>query len=154
MFAPLKTLPSQCLPPIKIPEDCIYRPSWTMGREMTFLNKDRYDSVSVRFLSFCVCLWNQFRLFFCLFQKFLIIYHDDLGRRLLRHSNLDLQKPCHGCAGWFVLSVQGSIYSYSALFLSTHPLGSPRTPPEQATQFPMHGCLRRCREMSVKCLLG
>lgn len=50
MFAPLKTLPSQCLPPIKIPEDCIYRPSWTMGREMlnpvpvmTFLNKDRYD---------------------------------------------------------------------------------------------------------------
>lgn len=49
MFAPLKTLPSQCLPPVKIPEDCIYRPSWTMGREMlnpvpvmTFLNKDRY----------------------------------------------------------------------------------------------------------------
>lgn len=48
MFAPLKTLPSQFLPPIKVPEDCIYRPSWTMGREMlnpvtvmTFLNKDR-----------------------------------------------------------------------------------------------------------------
>lgn len=52
MFAPLKTLPSQCLPPVKIPEDCIYRPSWTMGREMlnpvpvmTFLSKDRYAAV-------------------------------------------------------------------------------------------------------------
>lgn len=48
MFAPLKTLPSQCLPPIKLPEDCVYRTSWTMGREMLstapvlgFLNKDR-----------------------------------------------------------------------------------------------------------------
>lgn len=53
MFAPLKTLPSQCLATIKIPEDCIYRPSWTMGREllnplpvMTFLNKDRYNNSS------------------------------------------------------------------------------------------------------------
>lgn len=52
MFAPLKTLPSQCLPPIKVPEDCIYRPSWTMGREMlnpvpvmTYLNKDRYATL-------------------------------------------------------------------------------------------------------------
>lgn len=42
MFAPLKTLPSQCLPPIKMPEEGIYRPSWTMGRDMTFLSKDRY----------------------------------------------------------------------------------------------------------------
>ncbi|MEQ2164349.1 hypothetical protein GOODEAATRI_005795, partial [Goodea atripinnis] len=48
VFAPLKTLPSQCLPPIKLPEDCVYRTSWTMGREMLnpvpvmgFLNKDR-----------------------------------------------------------------------------------------------------------------
>lgn len=52
MFAPLKTLPSQCLPPIKVPEDCIYRPSWTMGRDMlnpvpvmTYLNKDRYAAL-------------------------------------------------------------------------------------------------------------
>ncbi|XP_061754186.1 mediator of RNA polymerase II transcription subunit 13a [Nerophis ophidion] len=47
MFAPLKSLPSQCLPPVKLPDDFIYRPSWTMGREMlnpmplmTILNKD------------------------------------------------------------------------------------------------------------------
>lgn len=32
MFAPLKTLPSQCLPPIKLPEECIYRQSWTVGK--------------------------------------------------------------------------------------------------------------------------
>lgn len=52
MFAPLKTLPSQCLPPIKLPEECIYRPSWTtVGKlemlnhphvpAMAYLNKDR-----------------------------------------------------------------------------------------------------------------
>lgn len=55
MFAPLKTLPSQCLPPIKVPEDCIYRPSWTMGRDMpvmTYLNKDRYAA-----LLFCDIIW-------------------------------------------------------------------------------------------------
>ena len=52
MFAPLRTLPSQCMPPIKLPEECIYRPSWTMGREMlnpvpvmAYLNKDRYCHV-------------------------------------------------------------------------------------------------------------
>lgn len=51
MFAPLKSLPSHCLPPIKLPEDSIYRPSWTMGREMlnpvpvmSVLNKDRYSA--------------------------------------------------------------------------------------------------------------
>jgi mediator of RNA polymerase II transcription subunit 13 len=32
MFAPLKTLPSQCLPPIKLPEECVYRQSWTVGK--------------------------------------------------------------------------------------------------------------------------
>uniref|UniRef100_A0A803SQQ4 Mediator of RNA polymerase II transcription subunit 13 n=1 Tax=Anolis carolinensis TaxID=28377 RepID=A0A803SQQ4_ANOCA len=32
MFAPLKTLPSQCLPAIKLPEECIYRQSWTVGK--------------------------------------------------------------------------------------------------------------------------
>uniref|UniRef100_A0A671RSB7 Mediator of RNA polymerase II transcription subunit 13 n=1 Tax=Sinocyclocheilus anshuiensis TaxID=1608454 RepID=A0A671RSB7_9TELE len=26
MFAPLKSLPSQCLPPIKLPDECVYRP--------------------------------------------------------------------------------------------------------------------------------
>lgn len=130
MFAPLKTLPSQCLPPIKIPEDCIYRPSWTMGREMlnpvpvmTFLNKDRYDRyksdscgvsagpcwlsstcfISVSFLSSS-------------FQRIFIIYHDVLGRRLLKHSNLDFLKKYQCCAVWFVFCVQGSIqYSLTVL---------------------------------------
>lgn len=32
MFAPLKTLPSQCLPSIKLPEECIYRQSWAVGK--------------------------------------------------------------------------------------------------------------------------
>ncbi|KAJ8783995.1 hypothetical protein J1605_009038 [Eschrichtius robustus] len=32
MFAPLKTLPSQCLPTIKLSEECIYRQSWTVGK--------------------------------------------------------------------------------------------------------------------------
>lgn len=32
MYAPLKTLPSQCLLPIKVPEDCVYTPSWTLGK--------------------------------------------------------------------------------------------------------------------------
>lgn len=52
MFAPLKTLPSQCLTPIKLPEECVYRPSWTMGREMpvvTFISKDRYELTSFMF---------------------------------------------------------------------------------------------------------
>ncbi|XP_035382892.1 mediator of RNA polymerase II transcription subunit 13-like isoform X5 [Electrophorus electricus] len=30
MFAPLRTLPSQCLLPLKIPEQCYYRPSWVL----------------------------------------------------------------------------------------------------------------------------
>uniref|UniRef100_A0A8D2QI54 Mediator of RNA polymerase II transcription subunit 13 n=1 Tax=Zonotrichia albicollis TaxID=44394 RepID=A0A8D2QI54_ZONAL len=50
MFAPLKTLPSQCLPPIKLPEECIYRQSWAVGKldllppgpAMPFI-KDGYD---------------------------------------------------------------------------------------------------------------
>lgn len=52
LYAPLKTLPSQCLHPVKLPEECFYRPSWTVGKlemlqpmaAMTFLNKDRYNS--------------------------------------------------------------------------------------------------------------
>ncbi|KAG5836638.1 hypothetical protein ANANG_G00230520 [Anguilla anguilla] len=31
-FAPLKMLPSQCLPPIKLPKECRYQPSWTLGK--------------------------------------------------------------------------------------------------------------------------
>ncbi|XP_030624819.1 mediator of RNA polymerase II transcription subunit 13-like isoform X2 [Chanos chanos] len=34
MFAPLRTLPSQCLPPLKIPEHCYYRPSWALLPKM------------------------------------------------------------------------------------------------------------------------
>ncbi|XP_036436074.1 mediator of RNA polymerase II transcription subunit 13-like isoform X4 [Colossoma macropomum] len=34
MFAPLRTLPSQCLPPLKIPEPCYYRPSWALLPKM------------------------------------------------------------------------------------------------------------------------
>ncbi|XP_026999390.1 mediator of RNA polymerase II transcription subunit 13-like isoform X1 [Tachysurus fulvidraco] len=34
MFAPLRTLPSQCLPPLKIPEQCYYRPSWSLLPKM------------------------------------------------------------------------------------------------------------------------
>lgn len=128
MFAPLKTLPSQCLPPIKIPEDCIYRPSWTTGREMltpvpvmTFLNKDRYankmDSIMridflhawMRFCEFIfpfylVSLWSQLMIFFSLY----VTYHDVLGRRWLSHSHLDLQETRQGC-GWSVFCMQGSI---------------------------------------------
>uniref|UniRef100_A0A671RT58 Mediator of RNA polymerase II transcription subunit 13 n=1 Tax=Sinocyclocheilus anshuiensis TaxID=1608454 RepID=A0A671RT58_9TELE len=48
MFAPLKSLPSQCLPPIKLPDECVYRPSWTVGKlellnsvpAMTIFSKD------------------------------------------------------------------------------------------------------------------
>lgn len=28
MFAPLKMLPSQCLLPLKVPDACLFRPSW------------------------------------------------------------------------------------------------------------------------------
>ncbi|KAM4635777.1 mediator of RNA polymerase II transcription subunit 13-like [Polymixia lowei] len=34
MFAPLCNLPSQCLPPLKIPEQCYYRPSWALLPKM------------------------------------------------------------------------------------------------------------------------
>ncbi|XP_015221754.2 mediator of RNA polymerase II transcription subunit 13-like isoform X1 [Lepisosteus oculatus] len=34
MFAPLRTLPSQCLPPLKVPETCYYRPSWALPPKM------------------------------------------------------------------------------------------------------------------------
>lgn len=30
VFAPLKILPSQCLLPLKIPDACIFRPSWAV----------------------------------------------------------------------------------------------------------------------------
>lgn len=50
MYAPLKTLPSQCLVPIKLPEDCVYTPSWTLGKmelippvtNVNLLAKDRW----------------------------------------------------------------------------------------------------------------
>lgn len=49
MYAPLKTLPSQCLLPVKLPEDCVYTASWTMGKidlippvsNTSLLTKDR-----------------------------------------------------------------------------------------------------------------
>uniref|UniRef100_A0A667YDZ0 Mediator of RNA polymerase II transcription subunit 13 n=1 Tax=Myripristis murdjan TaxID=586833 RepID=A0A667YDZ0_9TELE len=34
MFAPLSSLPSQSLPPLKIPEQCYYRPSWALLPKM------------------------------------------------------------------------------------------------------------------------
>ncbi|KAM8744358.1 mediator of RNA polymerase II transcription subunit 13-like isoform 3-T3 [Acanthopagrus schlegelii] len=34
MFAPLSCLPSQTLPPLKIPEQCYYRPSWALMPKM------------------------------------------------------------------------------------------------------------------------
>ncbi|XP_042251729.1 mediator of RNA polymerase II transcription subunit 13-like isoform X2 [Thunnus albacares] len=34
MFAPLSCLPSQSLPPLKIPEQCFYRPSWALMPKM------------------------------------------------------------------------------------------------------------------------
>lgn len=34
MFAPLACLPSQNLPPLKIPEQCYYRPSWSLLPKM------------------------------------------------------------------------------------------------------------------------
>lgn len=50
MYAPLKTLPSQCLVPIKLSEDCVYTPSWTLGKmelippvtNVNLLAKDRW----------------------------------------------------------------------------------------------------------------
>lgn len=50
MYAPLKMLPSQCLVPIKLPEDCVYTPSWTLGKmelippvtNVNLLAKDRW----------------------------------------------------------------------------------------------------------------
>ncbi|KAG5834702.1 hypothetical protein ANANG_G00264370 [Anguilla anguilla] len=37
VFAPLRTLPSSCLPPLKIPEHCYYRPSWSLPPKMEHL---------------------------------------------------------------------------------------------------------------------
>lgn len=62
MFAPLKTLPSQCLPPIKLPEECIYRQSWTVGKldllppgpAMPFI-KDGYDHKGFSFVRCSLC---------------------------------------------------------------------------------------------------
>ena len=34
MFSPLTDLPSQCLPPLQIPELCSYRPSWALMPRM------------------------------------------------------------------------------------------------------------------------
>ncbi|XP_029024183.1 mediator of RNA polymerase II transcription subunit 13-like isoform X2 [Betta splendens] len=34
MFAPLSCLPSQTLPPLKVPEQCFYRPSWSLLPKM------------------------------------------------------------------------------------------------------------------------
>uniref|UniRef100_A0A8C8FL35 Mediator of RNA polymerase II transcription subunit 13 n=1 Tax=Oncorhynchus tshawytscha TaxID=74940 RepID=A0A8C8FL35_ONCTS len=34
IFAPLRTLPSQCLPPLKLPDQCYYRPSWALLPKM------------------------------------------------------------------------------------------------------------------------
>ncbi|XP_029108438.1 mediator of RNA polymerase II transcription subunit 13-like isoform X3 [Scleropages formosus] len=34
IFAPLRTLPSQCLAPLKIPDNCYYRPSWAVPPKM------------------------------------------------------------------------------------------------------------------------
>ncbi|XP_070572223.1 mediator of RNA polymerase II transcription subunit 13-like isoform X2 [Ptychodera flava] len=31
MYAPLKALPSSKLPPLKVPENCVYKPSWQVG---------------------------------------------------------------------------------------------------------------------------
>uniref|UniRef100_UPI0037E774A6 mediator of RNA polymerase II transcription subunit 13-like isoform X2 n=1 Tax=Semicossyphus pulcher TaxID=241346 RepID=UPI0037E774A6 len=56
MFAPLSCLPSQNLPPLKIPETCYYRPSWALMPKMEHFsaimhsqnnafNKDGYTNV-------------------------------------------------------------------------------------------------------------
>uniref|UniRef100_A0AAZ3Q877 Mediator of RNA polymerase II transcription subunit 13 n=1 Tax=Oncorhynchus tshawytscha TaxID=74940 RepID=A0AAZ3Q877_ONCTS len=45
MFAPLRTLPSQCLPPIKVPDQCYYRPSWALLPKM-----EHYSSLPSSFI--------------------------------------------------------------------------------------------------------
>ncbi|KAG7499347.1 mediator of RNA polymerase II transcription subunit 13-like isoform X2 [Solea senegalensis] len=56
MFAPLSCLPSQTLPPLKIPEQCYYRPSWALLPKMehfpavmhpqnTTFNRDGYTNI-------------------------------------------------------------------------------------------------------------
>ena len=144
MFAPLKTLPSQCLPPVKIPEDCIYRPSWTMGREMTFLNKDRYGWL-LSFVFFS--LWNSkmpYLSWGCrqkVTEVLKFTFAEDMPRL---------------CWAGLRFCVHRSMYSYSALFLSTLPPSglSTDTPLACSSTPPMHGCRRRCREISVKGILG
>ncbi|KAJ8286318.1 hypothetical protein GJAV_G00037090 [Gymnothorax javanicus] len=37
MFAPLRSLPSSCLPPLKISENCYYRPSWALPLKVEHL---------------------------------------------------------------------------------------------------------------------
>lgn len=37
MFAPLRSLPSGCLAPLRIPEHCYYRPSWAQPPKMEHL---------------------------------------------------------------------------------------------------------------------
>uniref|UniRef100_A0A673X989 Mediator of RNA polymerase II transcription subunit 13 n=1 Tax=Salmo trutta TaxID=8032 RepID=A0A673X989_SALTR len=45
MFAPLRTLPSQCLHPIKVPDQCYYRPSWALLPKM-----EHYSSLPPSFI--------------------------------------------------------------------------------------------------------
>ncbi|KAJ3605431.1 hypothetical protein NHX12_027478, partial [Muraenolepis orangiensis] len=39
MFSPLTNLPSQCLPPLQVPDQCYYRPSWALMPKM-----EHYDA--------------------------------------------------------------------------------------------------------------
>ncbi|XP_062340777.1 mediator of RNA polymerase II transcription subunit 13-like [Osmerus eperlanus] len=43
MFAPLRSLPSQRLPPVRLPEQCCYRPSWALLPKM-----EHYSSLSTQ----------------------------------------------------------------------------------------------------------
>lgn len=64
MYAPLKTLPSQCLLPIKLPEDCVYTPSWTLGKmelippvtNVNLLTKDRLVHLALTVRLCCLLL--------------------------------------------------------------------------------------------------
>ncbi|KAJ8414096.1 hypothetical protein AAFF_G00066940 [Aldrovandia affinis] len=38
MFAPLRALPSHCLPPLRVPDNCYYRPSWALPQKMEQLH--------------------------------------------------------------------------------------------------------------------
>lgn len=113
MFAPLKTLPSQSLPPVKVPEDCMFRPSWTMGRElpvMNFLNKERYttgitlssrvkDSQLVMFCFVKVsALADGFAFhffFYCLYTPNIVLQVSTLAGSLITHAWLPESKQRH-----------------------------------------------------------